>query len=448
MRIHPPSQKSPLELALEQARASYGTKNPNSFRAFKDAATSLPGGGTRSSIFIHPFPLFIARGEGVEIEDLDGHVYKDFVSDFTSGIYGKTDPVLKKAIVDALDNGLQLGAHTTAESRLASQLCARFPSIELVRFANSGTEANILAISAALHYTRRKKVVVFTGGYHGSVLSHFGEHEGGDLKVPYDFLVCPYNDISATEDRIERHKAEIGCIIVEPMIGAGGCIPGDPGFLRGLRRISTEIGAVLVFDEVQTARLGTGGRQKILNILPDMTTLGKFFGGGFAFGAFGGKKEIMSMFDAQSPYAISHGGTFNNSPLTMIAGCTAIEHLLTEEKLDVLNKLGDGMRDRLNEVFEKEDLPLRITGLGSINQFHAHASLNDAKPTSKPTSNSSPSPDLMRSILDLLFFSLLDRGYWIAQRGLISLNFAMHENDVRGFEEAVLNSAREIKRAL
>ncbi|WVF65312.1 hypothetical protein IAT40_000038 [Kwoniella sp. CBS 6097] len=372
-----------LQLALEEARASYSAKNPNSLKAFHEASESLPGGGTRSSIFIHPFPLFIDHGEGVEIEDLDGHVYKDFVTDFTSGIYGKTDRILKKAIIDALENGLQLGAHTIAESRLAAHLCSRFPSIDLVRFANSGTEANILAISAALHYTQRNKVVVFTGGYHGSVLSHFGEHEGGDLKVPYDFLVCPYNDLSATQALTEPYKAEIGCIIVEPMIGAGGCIPGDPDFLRGLRTISKEIGAVLIFDEVQTARLGTGGRQKILDITPDMTTLGKFFGGGFAFGAFGGKKEIMSM----------------------------------------------------------EHLPLRMTGLGSINQFHSRLPETSAKSPAQSSSDS-------KTILDLLFFHLLEKGYWIAQRGLISLSFAMSEDDVRGFQEAVVDSARAIKGVL
>ncbi|WVQ92988.1 hypothetical protein IAU59_000051 [Kwoniella sp. CBS 9459] len=440
-----------LQIALEEARQTYSSQNPKSLEAFAEAAESLPGGGTRSSIFIHPFPLFIARGQGVEIEDVDGHTYKDFVSDFTSGIYGKTDPILKKAIIDALENGLQLGAHTTAESRLAAHLCSRFPSIDLVRFANSVTEANILAISAALHYTGRIKVVVFTGGYHGSVLSHFGEHEGGDLKIPFDFAVCAYNDVSSTQTIIDRYKAEIGCIIVEPMIGAGGCIPGDPDFLRALRQIATDIGAVLIFDEVQTARLGTGGRQKILGITPDMTTLGKFFGGGFAFGAFGGKKEIMSMFDARSPTAISHGGTFNNSPLTMIAGCTAIEHLLTEEKLGALNELGDSMRDELNKVFEAEELPLKITGLGSINQFHVdlHIRSTDQNPGSiAENRTTSGTKTITKMILDLLFFHLLQRGYWIAQRGLISLNLAMTSVDIEGFQEAVISSARDIKRAL
>ncbi|WVQ63660.1 uncharacterized protein L199_001813 [Kwoniella botswanensis] len=415
-----------LSQALSAARRSYASKNPNSLKAYQQATESLPGGGTRSSIFIHPFPLFIERGEGSEIIDVDGHKYLDFVSDFTSGIYGKTNPVLKKAIIEGLDNGLQLGAHTLPESSLSSVLCSRFPSMDLIRFANSGTEANILAISTGLHYTGRKKVVVFEGGYHGSVLSHFGE-DGGDLKVPYDFVVCPYNDITGTNSIIRKYAEEIGVIIVEPMLGAGGCIPGNPEFLQSLRDLSTEIGAVLVFDEVQTARLSIGGRQKILGVTPDMTTLGKFFGGGFAFGAFGGKKEIMSLFDARQPNSISHGGTFNNSPLTMIAGLTAVQHILTEENLSKLNELGHSLRENLNKVFDNEELPFEMTGLGSINQLHY------------------TSPSQKREGLDLFFFHLLDRGYWIAQRGLVSLNFAMTESEVKGFKDAVIEAAREVK---
>ncbi|WVR08860.1 hypothetical protein IAU60_005919 [Kwoniella sp. DSM 27419] len=416
--------------ALEQARSAYAAQNPRSFEAYQTATASLPGGGTRSSIFIHPFPLFIANGKGAEIEDLDGHVYQDFVSDFTSGIYGKTDPILKQAITKALDEGLQLGAHTPHEGRLASHLCSRFPSIELLRFTNSGTEANILAISAALHHTQRTKVVVFEKGYHGSVLSHFGE-QAGDLK---DYLVCPYNDGSGTRALVKQHEGDVGAIVVEPMLGAGGCTPGSPDFLQSLRDLANETGAVLIFDEVQTARLSTGGRQKILGITPDMTTLGKFHGGGFAFGAFGGNKEIMSMFDARSPHAISHGGTFNNSPLTMVAGCTAVEHLLTDDRLRSLNELGDGLRGRLKEAFERDDSPFKITGLGSINQLH-------------PSLPGQPTKADLDATLDLLFFYLLEEGYWIAQRGLISLNFAMTEGDVRGFEAGVIACARRVKSA-
>ncbi|KAK8844145.1 hypothetical protein IAR55_006939 [Kwoniella newhampshirensis] len=421
-----------LASALWEAERSYASKNPKSAQAYGQATDHLPGGSTRSSIFVHPFPLFIEKGEGGELTDVDGHVYMDFVSDFTSGIYGKTHPLIRSAIISALDNGLQLGAHSTSESHLASLLCARFPSIDLIRFANSGTEANILAITAALRHTGKRKVVVFEDGYHGSVLSHFelsGSNWGGthDMKVPFDYLVCPYNDIAGSDRVIQAHSDEIGAILVEPMLGAGGCIPGDIDFLQYLRTKATDIGAALIFDEVQTARLSTGGRQKTLDIVPDMTTLGKFFGGGFAFGAFGGNRSIMQMFDARSSGAISHGGTFNNSPLTMAAGAVAVEKILTEEALADLNQLGDWMRDSLNEAFESKSLPFKMTGLGSINQVHCTLS-KDSRTTG----------------LSLLFHKLLGRGYWIAQRGLISLSFAMTRKDVEGFVNAVIGCAEEV----
>ncbi|KAK4687883.1 glutamate-1-semialdehyde 2,1-aminomutase, partial [Tremellales sp. Uapishka_1] len=376
-----------LSLAVAQARADYVARNPKSFAAFDVAAGVLPGGGTRSSIFIHPFPLFIARGEGTILVDMDGHQYLDFVSDFTSGIYGKTNKILRDAIVGALDNGIQLGAHTPFESRLATLIRERFPSMELLRFANSGTEANLLAITTAIKHTARTKVVVFEGGYHGSLLSHFevkkewpnaslskeGErkNEANVLTAPFDYIVAPYNDIASTRSLVEANADSIAAIIIEPMLGAGGCIPGHDEFLREVRRLATAVGAVMILDEVQTARLGFGGRQKVLGITPDLCTIGKFFGGGFAFGAFGGKEEIMQMFDSRTPGAVSHGGTFNNSPCTMVAG------------------------------------QLKTAGL------------------------------------DFVFFKLLEKGYWIAQRGLISLSFAMTQSEVDDFVQEVLNVVRE-----
>ncbi|AAW44239.2 hypothetical protein CNF01050 [Cryptococcus deneoformans JEC21] len=421
-----------LTQALKRAQQTYANRNRKSYEAHQAASRHLPGGSTRSSIFIHPFPLCIQKGQGVKITDLDGHEYVDFVSDFTSGIYGKSHPVLIDAIKEALDNGLQLGAHTLAETTLASHFTSRFPSIELVRFANSGTEANILAISTAIKHTGRKKVLVFEGGYHGSVMSHFHMKggDGDDLKVPFDFVVCSYNDRKATDALISQHPSEIGAILVEPMLGAGGCIPGDPAFLQFLREKASSIGAVLIFDEVQTARLSTGGRQKILGITPDLTTVGKFFGGGFAFGAFGGKKEIMEKFDARKGGAISHGGTFNNSPLTMVAGATAMEKILTEDALKNLNKLGDWMREEINRMFTSDGSPFLMTGLGSINQFHCTLSSNQ------------------NQVLDLLFFYLLERGFWIAQRGLVSLSFAMTKEDVQRFIEAAIEATQKVKATL
>ncbi|TXT10608.1 hypothetical protein VHUM_02113 [Vanrija humicola] len=425
-----------LTAALEAARESYAKRNPNSLAAFNKATVFLPGGGTRTTLITLPFPLFIESGSGATVTDVDGHTYKDFLSDFTSGIYGKSNEVLKNAITTAISSGLQFGAHTTNEARLADHLTSRFPSMDLVRFANSGTEANLLAITTSLKHTKRKKVVVFSGGYHGSLLAHFhsGEPAGNDvpgaLRVPFDFIIAPYNDIEGTKALINPVAKDVGVIIVEPMLGAGGCIPGDPEFLQGLRDYTKEIGAVLIFDEVQTSRLAPGGRQSLLGITPDMTTVGKFFGGGFAFGAFGGKKEIMSIFDVRRPDHVNHGGTFNNSPLTMVAGSTAIEQILTAERLADLNDRGDRLREKLNSALGGAGAPFVVTGLGSINQINCHL----------------PKEDQLTA-LELVYFGLLERGFWIAQRGTLALNFEITDKDVDEFVEAVVESTAAVVKA-
>lgn len=228
------------------------------------------------------------------------------IADFTSGLYGKTHPVLRSAILSALDDGLQLGMHTPSEATLAQLLVERFPSVEQVRFANSGTEANMLAIACAQKHTGRERVMVFEGGYHGSLLCGFTRKEvrGAGVKdlatkrvlrAPFDFVVGPYNDLEETRRLATEAGQDLACIVVEPMLGsfrsllpveasksadvvpfvcarfltgAGGCIPGDPVFLHGLRALATDLGAVLIFDEVQTARLSVGGRQALLNVRP------------------------------------------------------------------------------------------------------------------------------------------------------------------------------------
>ncbi|WOO82424.1 Beta-phenylalanine transaminase [Vanrija pseudolonga] len=425
-----------LTAALDAAREAYAKRNPNSLVAFNKATVSLPGGGTRTTLITLPFPLFIESGSGATVTDVDGHTYRDFLSDFTSGIYGKSNDILRGAITKALASGLQFGAHTTHEARLADHLTSRFPSMDLVRFANSGTEANLLAITTALKHTKRKKVVVFSGGYHGSLLAHFhtGEPGGNDvpgaLRVPFDFIIAPYNDIEGTKALLSPVAKDVGVVIVEPMLGAGGCIPADPAFLQGLRDYTKEIDSVLIFDEVQTSRLATGGRQSLLGITPDMTTVGKFFGGGFAFGAFGGKAEIMSIFDVRRPDHVNHGGTFNNSPLTMIAGSTAIEQILTPERLEDLNERGDRLREKLNSAFGGAGAPFVVTGLGSINQINCHLPKDDQLPA-----------------LELVYFGMLERGFWMAQRGTLALNFEITDKDVDEFVEAIVESSAAVVKA-
>jgi glutamate-1-semialdehyde 2,1-aminomutase len=400
-----------LELAVAAASAEYSARNARSKQIAAAAARWLPGGNTRTSLWYDPFPLCIDRGEGSRIRDADGHEYVDFLGEFTAGIYGHSSPVIKDAIRAALEEGLNLSAHNRWESRLAELICGRFVSMRRVRFTNSGTEANLMALAIAKHATGRQTILVFAGAYHGSVLSFLAG--AAPLRVPHDFLMAPYNDLEGTRALVEQHRDSLAAVLVEPMQGAAGCIPGEPAFLQYLRQATSDAGAVLIFDEIQTARLSVGGRQELLGITPDLTTIGKFFGGGLAFGCFGGRSDLMDRLDPRRPDSLAHPGTFNNNTLTMAAGTAAVSGLLSAAALQRLNARGERLREAMLSLFRHNAAPFTVTGLGSLMNIHPVA----------PT----PAAGELRK---LLFFELAGAGIYVAARGLIALSFAITDDDI------------------
>jgi glutamate-1-semialdehyde 2,1-aminomutase len=419
------SGDSQLSAAVTAARAAYSDGNPRSRDMIATASLYLPGGNTRTSLWHEPFPLCMARGNGSRLEDADGHEYVDFLGEFSAGIYGHSAQVIKDAIKDALDEGLNLSSHTYRESQLAALICARFSSMKLVRFTNSGTEANLMALVAAKRVTGRRKTLVFERAYHGSVLSF----PAGDFaRHTEEFICAHYNDPEGSRAIIDRHQNELAAILVEPMLGAGGCTPGTPEFLRSLRQDAERTGAVLIFDEIQTARLSVGGRQALLGIEPDLTTIGKFFGGGLAFGCFGGRRDIMEIFDPRTPNAVPHAGTFNNNTLTMAAATAAVSRLLTAEALDALNGRGERLRESMLEMFRAANAPFTVTGLGSLMNIH-------------PVAPSARADDLRK----LLFFELAAAGVYIAARGLIALSLAISNDDIARLLRALEHFLRKHK---
>ena len=303
---------------------------------------SLPGGNTRSILFYPPFPVTITRGEGARLFDLDGHEYLDFLGEYTAGLYGHSDPVIRAAVEQALADGILLGAPNRHEAELARLMCARFPSCELVRFCNSGTEANLNALSGARAATGRSHILVFEGAYHGGMLSF--AHGPASMSIPFPYVFARYNDLEGTLALIEQHAEELAAIIVEPMMGAGGCIAAEPDFLRGLREAATRHGIILIFDEVMTSRLAPGGLQEALGITPDMTTFGKYLGGGMSFGAFGGRSAIMGRFDPSRPDALPHSGTYNNNVLTMAAGVAGLSKVFTPAAAEGADREGRALQ--------------------------------------------------------------------------------------------------------
>ena len=415
-----------LAAALAEAEQQYRAAHPKSFAQHREACAAMPGGNTRASIHVDPFPLTIARGEGARLWDLDGREYSDFLSEFTAGIFGHSHPVIHRAIKDALAGGLNFGAHTTAEARFATAICARFPSIELVRFTNSGTEANLMAVSAARAITGRPKILVFGGGYHGGVF-YFRGH-GSAINAPFEYLIGRYNDLDAVEELVRPHRDQLAAILVEPMQGSTGCIPAERPFLAGLRALADASGAMLIFDEVMTSRLAPGGLQEALDILPDLTTLGKYLGGGMSFGAFGGRADIMERFDPRRPDAFQHAGTFNNNVLTMAAGYVGLTEIYTPECARALNQWGDTLRGRLNRIARRHGLTMQFTGRGSMMSVHM---------TDRPIRSEE---DVLRgnsSLRDLFWFDLVASGIWFAKRGMFALSIALDDADADKLTGAV-----------
>lgn len=408
-----------LAAALAGAIADYRARHPHSRAVFEDAADALPGGNTRSVLFYAPFPLTMVRGEGCRLWDADGHAYLDALGEFTAGLYGHSQPAIRRAIEAALAQGLSLSSHTAGEGALAHEIRRRFPSMALLRFTNSGTEANLLALAAATVHTGRRKVLVFEGAYHGGVLS-FGAGPS-PVNVPHEYLMARYNDLASVRALVTQHGPSIAAILVEPMLGAGGCIPGEATFLHGLRELARECGALFILDEVMTSRLSPGGRQAQLELVPDLTTLGKYFGGGLSFGAFGGRADVMARFDPRRPDALAHAGTFNNNVLTMAAGLAGLKEVLTPEAVTDLNARGDRLRERANVLFAREGVGLQLTGLGSIMTLHATAA-----PIRSPADLASTDPH----VKELLFFDLLARGVYLARRGFIALSLPFGDEEV------------------
>ena len=402
-----------LDALVAAAHESYRRARPRSAEADRRARLVMPGGNTRSVLDFAPFPFRVASAAGAELVDVDGHRYVDFCGNYTAGLLGHSPSAVREAIGATLDAGWSIGATHEREIELAELVCERFPTIERVRFTNSGTEANLMAIGTALHHTGRPTVGVFERAYHGGVLG-FGPRADGPhhpLNVPHPFHVVPFDDDGALDELFA--DATLGCVVVEAVQGSGGCRPARPEWLHELRRRCDETGAALIIDEVMTSRLAPGGAQERYGVRADLTTLGKYLGGGMTFGAFGGRADLMAAFDPSQGGALTQAGTFNNNVVSMTAAIATLRHELDPARIRAVNELGDELRDRLNAVLDGSRLS--VTGLGSMLSVHA--------------------PD--DRLLDLLFHHLLADGLSIARRGFMALSFEITPDHCRRLVESV-----------
>jgi glutamate-1-semialdehyde 2,1-aminomutase len=401
----------------------YLARTPGSAALFERAAASLPGGSTRTTIFSAPYPPYMTRGEGIRTWDVDGNEYRDFLGNYTSLILGHAHPDVVAAVEAQVRRGSAFAAPTEAEIELAEEIRRRLPSIERIRFTNSGTEATMFALRAARAFTGRPLIAKFESAYHGTHDTAVAWTPGVPDAIGDLVIELPWADPDGVERAIARRERDLAAIIIEPVHGAGGVRAAPPEFLRFLRELTARIGALLVFDEVIAFRIGPNGAQgRLGGVRPDLTTLGKIIGGGYASGAFGGRAEVMDQFDARRSGSLVHGGTFNGNPVAAAAGLATL-HYMTPERYDQLEGLADRLRSAIAGGIARDGLDARVDGVASIFQVF-------------PGSGLAPPDGLTPQ--DALFLGLLLDGFHLAPRGMGALSTPTTEQDVDALAAAVL----------
>jgi glutamate-1-semialdehyde 2,1-aminomutase len=390
---------------------------------FERALGSLPGGSTRTTIYAAPYPPYIDGGQGLRIHDLDGNSYRDFLGNYTSLILGHAHPAVVRAVDDQVRRGSVFGAPTEIEVALAEELRRRLSSVERVRFTNSGTEATMFAIRAARAFTGRPLIARFDRSYHGTHDTAMAGTRGVPEAISGLVLDLPWADLEGIEHNLAGREHDLAAIIVEPVQGAGGIRVADPGFLHALRELTRRAGALLVFDEVISFRVGPHGAQGMAGVRPDLTTLGKIIGGGFPLAAFGGRAEVMDLFDARRSGALTHGGTFNGNPVAAAAGLATLEQL-TPDAFERLAALGERLRTGIAAGISADGLDASVTGVASLFQVGTGDSVMGATATGAATA-----PDL--------FLGLLLEGFYLAPRGMGAIPLVATGSDVDELAAAV-----------
>ena len=397
---------------VRSVEAEYCRAFAASEAAFKAAQEYLPGGNSRTSAYYAPFPLYLDQAEGNVVRELGGRELLDFSLNYGTTILGHKAPVLRQALAEAMKIGLSHCAPIVAEQELARMICHRLSSVDVIRFTSSGTEAATMAIKAAKAFTGRRVVLKVRGGYHGSSLSQeqeAGERcEKGSVDTLPDIVSLPHDDPERITNFLMDFGPLLAAVICEPVLGAGGLIPVGRDFLRLIRQQCDRQGCLFILDEVMMFRLGFHGAQGLYDISPDLTLLGKIIGGGLPVGAFGGRREIMELFNPQRPETLPHAGTFNGNPLTMLAGISCLKALDPEAFL-YLKTLTSKLTEGANALFTFHKLPATMQQCESF--FAVHCLPHAAR-----------SHDQWRQqdqqLFQCLFLGLLQEGVMLTPSGL------------------------------
>ena len=404
--------------------------HPKSKQLFERALEVMPGGNTRYQVFFKPFPFYASRGNGCRLFDVDEFEYIDLVNNYSSLIHGHANTSVIGTLQEQVAASTAFGAPSSLEVDLAEELTKRFASIKTLRFTNSGTEAVHYAIRTARAFTNREDVIKVEGGYSGGVdavqvsVKKLGakstdsvpEYGVPDAQREHTHVI-PFNDIEGAIKKIREVGSTCACLVIEPIQGSAGTLPADIEYLKEIRKITLELGIVLIFDEVWSARVSFGGAQEIYGIEPD----------------------IMAVNDQRRSEFVMHAGTYNANPMTLAAGLASMR-LLTREKTEEINRRGDYLRNRINEIAESKGVPICASGVGSLLQVHTGYS----PPKSFREAISRP-----MDAQGLLFYLMLERGCFLAPgRCTMNISTALKDEDIAKIESALIASIEELKKCV
>ena len=432
------------DTALQALEQRYRAAAPRSAELFERARAVMPG-GAKGAYFHKPFPLTMERGEGCYVYDVDGRRLVDFNNHHTAQVLGHTHPAVTEAIQAQLARGVVLGASVGVETEIAEEMCRRVPSVERIRFCNSGTEATLHAIRLARGFSGRPKIAKFEGGYHGShdvveisvapPLDKAGDERapnsvptagGISPHAPEEVVVLPYNDEEAVERLISRHRDELACVMFDPK---AGILSQRKEFVQFVRETAERNGVLFVLDEIVGFRIGTGGLQEAWDIRPDLTTYGKVVGGGFPVGAFGGRADIMDLLDnSRGSTGFSQSGTFSAHPVAMAAGLATLKEL-TPDAFAHLNGLGERLRNGLEERMKSKGVGVRVACTGSVFSIHF---------TDEEVVNYRSLTRTDKRFAYRVFLSLLEQGYSLNPGlAMCALSLPMNTGHVDGLIDAI-----------
>jgi glutamate-1-semialdehyde 2,1-aminomutase len=429
----------------------YGFETRRSRELSDRLQRSLPGGDTRSITYYTPYPIALASGAGCRVRDVDGNEYIDLLNNYTALVHGHAHPRIVEAVTRQAALGTAFPAPTELQAELAERICGRVESVERVRFTNSGSEGDIMAVRAARAFTGRDEIVKADGGYHGLweqvPMSWSVQHgsvgdagsDGGDvwdLAVPKGVQelvhMVDYNDGDQLEAIMRKRGDRVAAVILEPVLGEG-VIAGDAGYFARARELCDRYGALLIIDEVVTLRLAPGGYQSVLEVRPDLTVFGKIIGGGLPVGGWGGRADVMDVFNPRKAGGLSHAGTFNGNPLTTAAGIVSLD-LLTPREIDRIGGLGARLAAGIRNAMSATDVVGSVTTVGSL--VHVHFDSPDEISTFRDVNVHSQT--LLR-----LHAAALEEGLYIAPRGTLNTSTAL---DDATLEDAIGRLGRALAR--